>query len=106
MEKQYRPFKSNDRIEEGDQVQTVLGGEWLDFKPEVFDQIINPGLVSQSRKLIKSSDVQPKEFWTRDEVEAIIKRIVKDISYGEDYLLEHYAGDFRNLTSWMQQNLK
>ncbi|MEB3150555.1 MAG: hypothetical protein VKL60_16275 [Sphaerospermopsis sp.] len=48
---------------------------------------------------------QPVEekMYTVEEVRQIVLLIVKDISYGDTYLLEHYDGDFRDAKKWLEK---
>ena len=46
-----------------------------------------------------------KDSWSKEEVENLIKSVVKEISYGNEELLHHYDGDFRELDKWIEENL-
>lgn len=46
-----------------------------------------------------------KDSWNREEVKNIIKSIVKEISYGNEELLHHYDGDFKELNKWIKKNI-
>lgn len=47
-----------------------------------------------------------EKMYTRDEVKEIVLSIVKEISYGNEDLIYHYDGDFREAKQWFKQNVK
>jgi hypothetical protein len=47
-----------------------------------------------------------EKMYSRDEVESLILSVVKDISYGDDKLICHYNGDFKDAKNWIKKNLK
>jgi hypothetical protein len=46
-----------------------------------------------------------EKMYSRDEVEELIRSVVKDISYGDEELIWHYKGEFRELNKWIKENL-
>jgi len=58
--------------------------------------------------MIQSTVVKLAEekVYTKSEVETLILSIVQDISKGDEELLHHYSGDFRDAKEWIKQNIK
>ncbi|MEX0595972.1 MAG: hypothetical protein WD512_05670, partial [Candidatus Paceibacterota bacterium] len=47
-----------------------------------------------------------KESWSREEIENLILKIVKDISEGDEELFWHYNGDYKAAKKWLKENLQ
>jgi len=66
------------------------------------------GITMYEPKVNKSNQIsitKVKDSWSREEVSDLILKIIKEISYGNDYLLEHYSGDFKDAKKWISENL-
>jgi hypothetical protein len=61
-------------------------------------------ITSVKERGITITSVEEK-MYSRDEVESLILSVVKDISYGDDELICHYNGDFKDAKNWIKENL-